>query len=143
MNNVWKKNTNKFKVFIGGIVSTITAKLIDHPNECEIKIVRSEINDLSDSFKSRDFFEALILLRLELEKIDGKIALNGSRRDVFPSGMSRQMARGLMAYQFRKGEKLTLDNLVDIFDSCNEIPLLTTVEEQKNCFLKWYREFKE
>ena len=38
---------------------------------------------------ARDFFEALCLIRLQLEAENTMILCNGSRYDAYPSGMSR------------------------------------------------------
>jgi hypothetical protein len=59
-----------------------------------------------------DLFDALRSLRVELEAASWLICVNGARRDVHPSGMTRQMGRG--AYVHYRDRRSTGSDLVDI-----------------------------
>jgi hypothetical protein len=48
--------------------------------------------------ESSNYFDALIALRKELESLDIKLLCFGARKDVWASGMQRDMGAGLMAY---------------------------------------------
>lgn len=79
--------------------------------------------------EAADLFECLVQVREELE-VDGlQICCQGARRNVYPSGMSRQMSGGRFAYLIRSAGPATLDDRVDIFDSAR-IDDVTTVGEQ-------------
>ncbi len=86
---------------------------------------------------SDDFFNALQLIRLSLEKEHITILCNGSRKDVYPSGMARQMSNGKAAYIHILGQKqLDKKNLVKIFDYA-DLEHIGTVAEQNSFFEKW------
>jgi hypothetical protein len=50
-----------------------------------------------------DMFEALVRLRRQLEPDGLMVAVQGSRRDTYPSGMARDMGGGLQVYLMRPG----------------------------------------
>lgn len=85
-------------------------------------------------YEGEDLFECLVGLRLALEEIGAKILCAGARRDVYPSGMSRQMAGGRIAYKLRIAEPGT--DRVDIFEAvgCDDV---ATVEEQREYYKTW------
>jgi len=87
-------------------------------------------------FIGADLFNALIAFRLEIERIGARLLCAGSRRDVFPSGMSREMGGGRKAYITHIGDRGRPENLIDIFDGA-EADLVSTVEEQKTFHEKW------
>jgi hypothetical protein len=93
-------------------------------------------SDLAPAMRheGEDLFECLVGLRHALEEIGVKILCAGARRDVYPSGMSRQMAGGRIAYKLRIGEPAT--NRVDIFDVV-EGDGVATVEEQREYYKTW------
>jgi hypothetical protein len=76
-----------------------------------------------------DMFECLIDLRQELARHSYRPLCNGARKDVYPSGMCRDMAGGNAAYIMRIGQSANLEDLVNIFDYA-EPNLIATVEEQ-------------
>jgi hypothetical protein len=80
------------------------------------------------------YFLVLKEIRLELEKIDTFILLNGSRIDVHPSGMSLTSTK---AYANVMGKQSGLENLVNIFDDCLDLSLIATVREQEVYHSKW------
>lgn len=84
--------------------------------------------------KGSDLFECLSQIRTVAEQIGYRLACNGSRIDVWPSGMARDMAGARMAYLLSPGRK----ELVDIFDGA-PFDKLATIEEQKERYQKLLR----
>lgn len=84
-----------------------------------------------------DLFEALRLIRLQLEAKDLLLCCAGARRDVWASGMQRDMGMGLMAYVLtfpRTADRLAQ---VSIFDQASP-DLLATVGEQEQFARSWF-----
>ena len=81
-----------------------------------------------------DFFEALCLIRQELENENILILCNGARKDVYPSSMGRQMGMGLKAYVHELGKNT--NNIVKIFEKA-DLELISSVSEQKEFYYKW------
>lgn len=78
-----------------------------------------------------DLFDALVDVRRQLEVDGWLLALQGARRDTFPSGMTREMAGGARVYVLRVGEQAR--DTVGTFDDA-PAELLGTVEEQQRHF---------
>ena len=71
--------------------------------------------------ESSDFFEALCLIRQQLEP-EGLIPFcYGASLNVYPSGMARNMGGGLKAYRLTKGEPARMIDLVEIFQSGSDV----------------------
>jgi hypothetical protein len=70
-----------------------------------------------------DLFDSLTKLRRALEAEGRLICIEGARGDVYPSGMSRQMGGGRLAYRHVSGHRPDRSNLVDIFDAtcCQDV----------------------
>ena len=77
--------------------------------ECEMRGRRLEAN-------ASDFFAALCQIRKELEKLNLIPLCYGASLNVYPSGMSRDMGGGLVAYRLRMGQPARREDLVRIFD---------------------------
>lgn len=86
-----------------------------------------------------DMFEALVRLRRQLEPEGLMIAVQGSRRDAYPSGMTRDMGGGERIYVMRPGHHARLDDLVDTFAGA-EPDQLATVDEQRAFWEAWLKE---
>src|SRR5882724_545410 len=124
---------------------TIKVRLKDESiEECSVEIVNDPDWELIFSglgvngrkFSGRDLFDSLIALRLFLEGISAKPLCAGARRDVFPSGMSRDMGGGRKAYITRLGTPVVGADLLDIFDYANA-ESVGTVAEQQDFHDKW------
>ncbi len=91
-----------------------------------------------DKFQGSDYFEVLMKMREDVEKRGYKILVKGSLRNVFPSGMQRDMGSGLKAYRFYERGRESME-AVDIFDPVepDEIGGIVTYEEQKAFYLRW------
>lgn len=96
------------------------------------------VGDREYRAQGRDLFDCLAALRRELELENRRICCAGALQDVFPSGMTRQMAGGRKAYRHSPGRPSLSGDLVDIFEpaDCQEV---VTVAEQE----AWMRKFFE
>ena len=83
-----------------------------------------------------NFFETLVELRKELEKMDIKLLCKGCCKNVYPSGMLLNMGAGRNAYTLIYGEQAKRNSLVDIFDACL-LDEYATIQEQSEYFENW------
>ena len=88
-----------------------------------------------------DYFECLVSIRRSLEKNDLAICCQGARKDVWASGMARDMGAGLRAYVLKEGRNASVDDLVDIFDPA-PAEVVATVAEQEIYAKKWQHQPK-
>lgn len=86
--------------------------------------------------EQRDLFECMKGIRTHLAEMNAILLCNGARRDVYPSGMSRDMSGGLVAYVLKPGRPTTRTDLVRIIDYASP-ETIATVEEQKEFFSSW------
>jgi hypothetical protein len=84
-----------------------------------------------------DMFEALVRLRRQLEPDGLMVAVQGSRRDTFPSGMARDMGGGMQVYVLRPGRGARLEDLVGTLDDAPP-DQMATVDEQQAFFDAWF-----
>jgi hypothetical protein len=82
-----------------------------------------------------DAFEALVRIRRQLEPDGLAVAVQGARRDTYPSGMARDMGGGMKVYSLRLGVP-GRPELVKTFDDA-EPEQLGTVDEQKAFNSEW------
>ena len=77
---------------------------------------------------AEDLFEALVRLRRQLEPDGLMVAVQGSRRDTYPSGMARDMGGGWKIYVLRPG----VPGHPDLVRTLDDAPAdqLATVDEQ-------------
>jgi len=83
-----------------------------------------------------DMFESLVRLRLQLEPDGWVVAVQGARRDTYPSGMARDMGGGMRTYIMRPDHHASMDDLVDTLADA-AVEQLGTVAEQR----AWHREW--
>ena len=77
--------------------------------------------------RAHDAFEALCLVRAELEPHAWRIGVAGAQPDVWPSGLARDQGGGLSAYRMigeRAGE------VVDTFLPVDPVTVTTVAEQQ-------------
>jgi hypothetical protein len=84
-----------------------------------------------------DVFESLVRLRNQLEPHGWLIAVQGARRDTYPSGMLRDMGGGTEVHVLRPGQKTSEDDVVETLAEA-EIEQLGTVAEQQAHWAAWY-----
>lgn len=77
-----------------------------------------------------DMFEALVRLRRQLEPDGLALAVQGARRDTYPSGMARDMSGGMEVYVLRPGQPAARADLVETLDDAPPDQLATVDEQQ-------------
>lgn len=94
-----------------------------------------QIENVGDFFQETDnYFDALLNLRKKLEPLQIKILCWGARKDVWASGMQRDMGAGLTAYLLSEGEGRKPEQ--SIFDYAAP-ETIGTVTEQRAFADKW------
>lgn len=93
------------------------------------------------AFTDDDLFECLVALRKALEAKNWKLLCNGSRPDVYPSRMSRQMGGGRRAYVHKIGEQAKRQDTVDIFDYAAP-EVVKNIDEQVLFRQTWFNSLK-
>ena len=83
-----------------------------------------------------DMFEALVRLRRQLEPDGLMVAVQGSRRDTYPSGMARDMGGGMQVYVMRPGLRGRQEDLVGTLDDAPP-GQIATVDEQRAFTEAW------
>ncbi len=97
-------------------------------------LLRYEEHDLRSA--ASDYFDALAKLRQQLERRGLVPHCYGASRNVFPSGMARDMGAGLSAYKLTLGLRTSRTDLVPILATGPEVQP-TTVAEQRAFFESW------
>ena len=77
-----------------------------------------------------DLFECLISVRADLEAQSLLLCCQGAKKNVSPSGMTRQMSNGRLAYLLPVGRPVSDEDLVDVFApaECSEV---VSIADQK------------
>ena len=83
----------------------------------------------------RDYFEAFCRLREQLASLNLSPLCYGACRNVFPSGMLRDMGDGLRAYRLELGSRVKPE-VVDIFASGDDLDIVS-VETQRQFYYEW------
>lgn len=83
-----------------------------------------------------DMFEVLVRLRRQLEPDGLMVAVQGSRRDTYPSGMARDMGGGMQVYIMRPGLRGRWEDLVKTLDDASP-DQIATVDEQRAFAEAW------
>ena len=109
-----------------------TLSKVIYESKDQYSYIRFELG--STIFESTDHFPffALVKIRLQLESVDMFLACNGSRIDVYPSGL---YVSSLLAYELKMGHQAT--QLVNIFEPCNDLNLIASVKKQKEYRYLW------
>ncbi|OWJ59078.1 hypothetical protein [Inquilinus limosus] len=86
--------------------------------------------------EASDFFEALCLVRHQLEP-EGLIPFcYGASLNVYPSGMARDMGRGLKAYRLTKGKSVNGADIVETFGTGPDV-VPASVQAQETFWREW------
>jgi hypothetical protein len=89
-----------------------------------------------------DLFEALVRVRRQLEPDGLMVAVQGSRRDTYPSGMARDMGGGREVYVMRLGLPARREDMVGTLDDAPP-GQLATVDEQWAFWEAWLAEQRQ
>jgi hypothetical protein len=103
---------------------------------CVVQVSSGE--DVNARGKARDLFAALAVARRELEVQGVRLACNGARLGVWPSGMLRQAGYGRRAYVLTTPPTVVRPSTVDIFEPAPESSVLATVDEQHEWFRRYW-----
>lgn len=132
-----KKREYDMKLVLGQEVSESKIFLLNSDIPCRECVLLFKHKTIGiHEFASRDYFEALVLLRLFLEELGVSLLCNGARVDLYPSGMSRDMAKGIKAAVLAEHGKRP--QTFNIFEYQPGIQL-ATVAEQKAFYQSWLR----
>jgi hypothetical protein len=88
-----------------------------------------------------DYFDALCRIREQLAVVGHTLHCYGASRNVFPSGMARDMGAGLKAYRLQMGRSSDLADLVSIFASGPDVEPVS-VADQEAFYDAWLRSFR-
>lgn len=115
--------------------------LIELTENDDTVVIRFSLGELVLEKEGDNYFETLIELRKELEKMNIKLLCKGCCKNVYPSGMLLNMGAGRKAYTLIYGEQAKMNSLVDIFDSC-WLEEYATIEQQSEYFENWTRSLR-
>ena len=87
------------------------------------------------------FFDALCEIRGKLERQGLILWCNGAREDVYPSGMSRNMGAGDLAFRLEMGRPSVRSDLVDILEIPSE-GVCVSIDEQRKFYERWLDSIK-
>ena len=96
----------------------------------------SRPTNVSDTTTARNFFEALLKLRERVEPKGWRLVCYEASRNVWPSGMCRDMGLGLKAYRLEMGIDISSEDLVEIFSYGADV-IISTVAEQRAFREEW------
>lgn len=100
--------------------------------------VAATIEDIARTYEAKadDLFQALCDVRTQLEPGGWMLCCQGSRQNVWPSAMGRQMSGGRKAYVLALGHRPGPDQLVDIFRPapCDQV---VKVDVQAAYYQQW------
>jgi hypothetical protein len=92
--------------------------------------------------EGRDYFEALREVRKLMEPDRLIPFCYGASLNVYPSGMSREMAQGMVAYRMTLGRPTRREDLVRIFDAGPDV-IPAFVAQQSEYFDDWKNSFAD
>ena len=81
-------------------------------------------------------FEALVRLRRQLEPDGLMVAVQGARRDTYPSGMARDTGGGMLVFLMRSGRRGGQEALVGTLDDAPP-EQIATVDQQREFAEAW------
>lgn len=122
-----------------GVVSSCALEVLGHES---ISLRFSDSTYTAFELHGEDGFDVLCQLRQLLESDGRLLVCNGSRRDVYPSGMCRDMGWGMKAYVLRIGQTTCDADLVDIYEPC-DVERAVRVEQQLEYLEEWRRSIME
>jgi len=89
-----------------------------------------------------DYFAALCRIREKLEADGLRPVCYGASRNVYPSGMSRDMGGGLRAHKLKLGQPGRIADLVEIFSTGPDVAPVP-VAEQREFYLHWLESLRQ
>lgn len=115
---------------------------LNHPVEVNLRDdgenVGIELSFRGKRYESEadNYFDALKMLRIQMEKNGLQIICNGAAKNVYPSPMMMQMGDGRKAYLLKNGIQARTADVVDIF-GMDAASLVCSVKEQDEYYAEW------
>ncbi|MEH7515070.1 hypothetical protein V7146_20325 [Gottfriedia acidiceleris] len=106
------------------------------PNNEDMVMLRIGLNGQDFCYINENFFDALLMLRQDLEEMNIQINCNGAALDVYPSPMSLSMGNGRLAYKLQTGKQAKSEDLVELFD-CDFNLNFVSIDEQQRFYKEW------
>lgn len=107
------------------------------PGEDEVTVA-VEMEKRRYEATAETFFEALVMVRREMEGLGLFPKCNGALENVYPSGMCLSMGEGRKAYRLTLGRHARMTDLVDIFGPPEATDgVLATVDDQERFYERW------
>ncbi|PWC09423.1 hypothetical protein [Brenneria corticis] len=122
------------KIFIIKDKKKEKAFLIIREDERSCYLTLSIMDNVIADIVNDDFFSCFSELRRQIPEMI--FLCKGAKINVYPSRMSRQMSRGMTAYECTKGKPALRENIVHIFDYDDE-NISSTPEEQERYHKEW------
>ncbi|MCC8381117.1 hypothetical protein [Xenorhabdus sp. PB30.3] len=134
-----KERRTEIKVIMNSKKENAKLSLISTAKrECFLRISITDI--YQGEFSGLDFFACFAKLRKELK--DVIFLCKGAKINVYPSGMARDMALGMAAYEHTLGKEATREDLVGTFDF-EDKDVAVSPDEQRKCFHQWIESVKK
>lgn len=114
---------------------------IEYSTELPYTLLVSGLGYERYQISGRDHFDSLVILRRELEERGIQLLCAGACPNVQPSGMSRSMGGGTVAYRLIIGRPALREDLVEIFDEV-EAEAVGTIEQQELYLRQWGESLK-
>lgn len=110
-----------------GSVTTATIRWEWDDESCRLHLAGSGVDEVATG---TDYFESFVAIRNRLASRSITPLCYGASRNVWPSGMACDMARGLVAYKLRRGSQATELDMVNIFDSGPDVDAASPDEQE-------------
>jgi hypothetical protein len=107
--------------------------LFDDLKHCRL---RCDYRDKTVESTATDFFQALCDVRSLLARDHLIPFCYGASLNVYPSGMARDMGRGLKAYKLVEGRHARMEDLVEIFTEGPDV-ISASVDAQEQYYRDW------
>jgi hypothetical protein len=118
------------------IACRLVLEPVEHERRTGFSLTATMAGRPAITANGNDAFSTLQELRRELERDGVLIRCAGARRDVWASGMQRDMGGGLFAYVLGLPRPADRPPSVDIFEPTSAVQA-ATVAEQEAFFRKW------
>ena len=110
----------------GANVQVELTVISEHPAELQARWASREPRGYSGG----DLFECFLAVRADLELQSLLLCCQGARRNVSPSGLTRQMSNGRLAYLLPVGRPVSDEDLVDVFAPADCSDVVSIVDQK-------------
>ncbi len=120
----------------GGTRAPCLLRVLERDGDAQLCEVEAVMGERAWRRAAGDYFAALALVRRDLEADGWLLSCYGASRNVYPSGMARDMGLGLKAYKQQPGRHARREDLVDIFTTGPDVDP-ASVDEQEAFHNQW------